>query len=110
MAAEQGRVAECHNKTEHNGEHSKEEERKKVETKFAEPAAPDQAFIAIWGTPFIFWYFSEKIKSIEWVHYFLNGSWGKLLCFGVDSFDTFINQNEIMLDDQMSIAHDLEQE
>ena len=110
MAAEQGRVAECHNKTEHNGEHSKEEERKKVETKFAEHAAPDRAFIAIWATPFIFWYNSEKIKSIEWVHCFLNGSRGKLLCFGVDSFDTFINQNEIMLDDQMSIAHDLEQE
>ena len=46
-ATEQGRVAECHNKTEHNGEHSKEEERKKVETKLAEPAAPDRAFIAI---------------------------------------------------------------
>ena len=38
MAREQGRVAECHNKTEHNGEHSKEDEREKVETKFAEPA------------------------------------------------------------------------
>ena len=38
MATEQGRVAECHNKTEHNGEHSKEDERKKIETKFAEPA------------------------------------------------------------------------
>ena len=47
VATEQGRVAECHNKTEHNGEHSKEEERKKVETKFAEHAAPDRAFIAI---------------------------------------------------------------
>ena len=34
----------------------------------------------------------------------------QILCFGVDSFDTFINQNEIMLDDQMSIAHDLEQQ